>query len=242
MKRFICCVTGMMLLLVSCKKDTVTAPSEEMTEMSVEFDNIMGGQNLFLNAVNYTNAAGESFNVSLLQYYISNIKLRKTDGTIYTVPQDSSYFLIKESEPDTRFARFKVPVGNYDQVSFLLGVDSTRSTMDISKRTGVLDPAGGMDDGMYWGWNSGNIYTVLTKRYGRMCSNAQSSSAVEYFHNIYHVMNIGSAPGTGLSYTRAGEVCSNGFDIIDSRCRIAAKSTDMIALFLLSARIGRCYR
>ena len=151
----------MMLLLVSCKKDTVTAPSEEMTEMSVEFDNIMGGQNLFLNAVNYTNAAGESFNVSLLQYYISNIKLRKTDGTIYTVPQDSSYFLIKESEPDTRFARFKVPVGNYDQVSFLLGVDSTRSTMDISKRTGVLDPAGGMDDGMYWGWNSGYIFLKL---------------------------------------------------------------------------------
>jgi hypothetical protein len=77
------------------------------------------------------------------------------------VPQDSSYFLIKESEPDTRFARVKVPEGNYTSVSFLLGVDSLRSTMDISKRTGVLDPSGGMDDGMYWGWNSGYIFLKM---------------------------------------------------------------------------------
>nr|WP_222838143.1 MbnP family protein [Chitinophaga pinensis] len=49
-------------------------------------------------------------------------------------------------------------MGEYAAVSFVLGVDSLRSTMDISKRTGVLDPTGGMDDGMYWGWNSGYIF------------------------------------------------------------------------------------
>src|SRR5690606_12105557 len=30
-----------------------------------------------------------------------------------------------------------------------------------TRRTGVLDPAGGMDDGMYWGWNSGYIFLKL---------------------------------------------------------------------------------
>lgn len=98
--------------LFSCKKEKPPQNNEEMTEMTVEFDNIMGGQNLFLNVVSYTNAAGEPFTVSLAQYYISNIKLRKADGTEYVVNQDSSYFLIKESDPATRFARFKVPVGN----------------------------------------------------------------------------------------------------------------------------------
>lgn len=147
--------------IFSCKKQKPPQNTEEMTEMTIEFDNIMGGQNLFINAVTYTNAAGEPFTVSLAQYYISNIKLRKADGTEYVVNQDSSYFLIKESEPLTRFARFKVPVGNYHQVSFIVGVDSLRSTMDITKRTGVLDPAGGMDDGMYWGWNSGYIFLKL---------------------------------------------------------------------------------
>ncbi len=148
-------------LILSCKKEKTPQNTEEMTEMTVEFDNIMGGQNLFLNAVTYTNAAGEPFTVSTAQYFISNIKLRKADGTQFVVNPDSSYFLIKESEPLTRFARFKVPVGNYHEISFIVGVDSLRSTMDISKRTGVLDPAGGMDDGMYWGWNPGYIFLKL---------------------------------------------------------------------------------
>ncbi len=149
------------MLFAACKKDNHSPNSKELVPVSIEFDNIVGGQNLFLNTVNYTNAAGEQFNISLLQYYISNIELRKTDGSIYTVDQDSSYFLIRESDPATRFARFKVPAGDYNQVSFVLGVDSLRSTMDISKRIGVLDPSGGMQDGMYWGWNSGYIFFKL---------------------------------------------------------------------------------
>lgn len=148
------------MLFATCKKENLPDPGNgnELTRMSVEFDNIVGGQNLILNAVNYTNAAGEQFNLSLLQYYISNISLRRTDGSIYTVNPDSSYFLIKEADPSTRFARFNVPAGDYNQLSFVLGVDSLRSTMDISKRTGVLDPSAGHDEGMYWGWNSGYIF------------------------------------------------------------------------------------
>jgi hypothetical protein len=162
-------ITKLIFLLVSvpmvfatCKKDELQPDTgttiTDLVPLNVEFDNIIGGQNLILNAVNYTNAAGESFNVSLLQYYISNIKLRKTDGTEYTVEQDSSYFLIKEADPSTRYAKLKVPAGEYNRLTFTLGVDSLRSTMDISKRTGVLDPSGGMENGMYWGWNSGYIF------------------------------------------------------------------------------------
>ncbi|HEX2628910.1 MAG TPA: MbnP family protein [Chitinophagaceae bacterium] len=147
------------MFITSCEKNSPSPNNNnEMVPVSVEFDNIVGGQNLFLNTVNYSNAAGEQFNISLLQYFISNIKLRKTDGTCYTIEQDSSYFLIKESDAATRYARFKVPAGDYNQLQFVIGVDSLRSTMDISKRTGVLDPSGGMDDGMYWGWNSGYIF------------------------------------------------------------------------------------
>jgi hypothetical protein len=144
------------LFSFSCKKDSIPVSTEPVT-MSVEFDNIVGGQNLLLNTSNYTNAAGEQFNISLLQYFVSNFKLLKTDGTEYVVPQDSCYFLIKESDPTSRFAKFKIPQGEYKQLSFTLGVDSLRSTMDISKRTGILDPTGG-HDGMYWSWNSGYIF------------------------------------------------------------------------------------
>lgn len=146
----------------ACRKPfTTTEQHSETTTMSVEFDHIVGGQNLALNSGRYQNAAGEEFSVSLLQYYVSNIQLRRTDGSIYTVEQDSSYFLIKEADAASRHATFKIPPGDYNELSFVLGVDSLRSTMDISKRTGALDPSGTHENGMYWGWNSGYIFLKM---------------------------------------------------------------------------------
>lgn len=153
---FLCAI----VTLTACNKNNDLEPNpdpDELVPLSVEFDNIVGGQNLILNTPEYTNAVGEKFNVSLLQYFISNIKLRKTDGNWYTINQDSSYFLINESDATTHDAKLNVPAGDYNQISFTVGVDSLRSTMGIDKRTGVLDPSGGMD-GMYWGWNSGYIF------------------------------------------------------------------------------------
>lgn len=148
------------LFFYSCKKEKNEPGYDDknLAPLSIEFDNIVGGQNLYLNSGSYTNAAGETFSVTLLQYFISNIKVKKADGTEYVVPQDNSYFLIKEGNPDFSEALINVPEGDYTSLTFTVGVDSLRSTMDVSKRTGVLDPSGGMDDGMYWGWNSGYIF------------------------------------------------------------------------------------
>jgi hypothetical protein len=147
------------LFLISCSKDKDdVTPAEATGTLSVQFDNIAGDKNVQLNTGSYTNAAGEAFNISLLQYFISNIKVKNAAGVEYTVPQDSSYLLISEANAASQFVKVRVPEGEYKSISFVLGVDSLRCTMDISKRTGVLDPSGGMDDGMYWGWNSGYIF------------------------------------------------------------------------------------
>lgn len=152
---------GLLLtVFASCKKDDVVpaGANGQQAVLSIQFDNIMGDKNLQLNTVAYTNAAGEDFKVSMLRYFVSNIKVKSTSGQEYVVPQDSSYFLVSEDDAASQFVKVRVPVGEYSSLSFVLGVDSLRSTMDISKRTGVLDPTGGMDDGMYWGWNSGYIF------------------------------------------------------------------------------------
>jgi len=154
------------LLLASCSKEDSPAPEFAETNLapfSVEFDNIVGDRTLSFNNTTtpYVNAKGESFSISMLQYFISNIKVATADGKEYAVKQDSSYFLIQSSDKSTRFAKVRVPEGDYTRLTFTLGVDSLRSTMGIDKRTGVLDPAanGGHDSGgMYWGWNSGYIF------------------------------------------------------------------------------------
>jgi hypothetical protein len=150
---------ALIVAVSSCKKDNDDSQDKSPAPLSIEFDNIAGDQNLAMDGTTeYTNGSGEKFTVTDLRYFISNIKVTGTDGSEYTVPQDSSYFLIKENDEETHEAVVNVPQGDYNKISFVLGVDSLRSTMDISKRTGVLDPGGTMDESMYWGWNSGYIF------------------------------------------------------------------------------------
>ncbi|MBC7571233.1 MAG: hypothetical protein H7319_16100 [Spirosoma sp.] len=133
-------------------------------KFGLDFSNVVGTQPLQLGTVAYKNASGESFTPTNFNYFVSNIRLIRTDGSAYVVPQDSSYFLIRQTDPATqKITLNNVPEGSYKAVSFVLGVDSLRSTADISKRTGALDPA--VDhtgaNGMYWSWNSGYIFMKL---------------------------------------------------------------------------------
>jgi hypothetical protein len=166
MKNIYLTVLCVAMLFSSCsKKDDVTPDFNELNlaQLSVEFDNIVGDRTLAINnsANLYTNVAREKFSISSLQYFISNLEITTTAGKVYVVNQDSSYFLISGADKATRFAKVRVPEGDYSKLKFTLGVDSLRSTMPLEKRTGVLDPAygGGHDlSGMYWGWNSGYIF------------------------------------------------------------------------------------
>lgn len=106
----------------------------------------------------YTNAHGEKLTFTLLNYFISNISLTKSDGSVYALPQDSSYFLIRHTDPASQAISLeRIPFGKYTSVTFTIGVDSLRNTMDISRRTGNLD-VGATAKGMYWVWNSGYIF------------------------------------------------------------------------------------
>jgi hypothetical protein len=151
-------------LLFSCS--TPATPSPEPTaggKVRLEFDNVIGDKNLVLNSVTYKNASNEDFVVTKFNYFISNIKLTRADGSVFVVPQDSSYFLIKEDTKTSQFVTLNnVPFGDYTAAEFMVGVDSIRNTAPIEKRYGVLDPSGSMmDDGMYWAWNSGYIFVKL---------------------------------------------------------------------------------
>ena len=151
------------LAVFSCDTtDTDTSFDPILTgRMRIVFDNVVGTSDLKLNADSYQNSIGESFTVTKFNYFVSNIRLRKDDGSEYVVPQDSSYFLIQEEKPTSQTITLaNVPTGNYTALTFMLGVDSLRSsTSDLNKRTGVLDP--GLNDGMYWEWNSGYIFLKL---------------------------------------------------------------------------------
>lgn len=171
MKRIYSCVAAVLavcslFIFNSCSDLTDTNPNPTETpsgKLRLEFDNVVGDKNLVLNSVTYKNARNEDFIVSKFNYFISNIKLTKADGSVFVVPQDSSYFLIKEDTKASQFLTLNnVPLADYTGAEFMVGVDSARNTAPIEKRQGVLDPSGSMsEDGMYWAWNSGYIFVKL---------------------------------------------------------------------------------
>jgi hypothetical protein len=144
----------LLIAVASCKKESKTYDPAFRGSLALNFDNVVGTEDLRLNTGMYTNAAGENFTVRSMHYFISNISLINTNGSEYIVPQDSSYFLIKESGLVNMMPELKIPEGEYKELRFIVGVDSLRSTMDLSERTGVLTPT----LSTYFNENNGYIF------------------------------------------------------------------------------------
>jgi len=164
--------TVLILLLFSfnaCKKDEAVTeenlpveptptptptPSNQLGAINIDFDNVVGTNELVLTSGSYTNAAGDTFNVTKFIYYISNIKLTKTDGTKFI--DNNSYYLINEATPSSQVLTLdSIPVGDYNAMEFVIGVDSTRNVSGA--QTGALDPS----NDMFWTWNSGYIFLKM---------------------------------------------------------------------------------
>lgn len=161
MRYFFMAIIATATLFASCSKtNEPDFQPGDTGNLDIEFDNIVGTQDLQLNTGVYTNSSAESFTVTTLNYFISNIVLTNVDGSEYTVPRNDSYFLIKEENSSQLISLANVPAGNYNGLRFILGVDSLKNTEPIENRTGSLDPAGEAA-GMYWVWNSGYIFLKM---------------------------------------------------------------------------------
>lgn len=193
-------------IFTSCTDNDPVIDPTTTGSLRVEFDNIVGDRDLTLNTATYQNAARENFTVSTLNYYISNIKLLKADGSSFTVPQDSSYFLIRESNAASQEVTLNnVPAGEYTGVQFVIGVDSVRSVSDVSKRKGILDELSGPTntEAMYWDWNPGYIFLKLE---GTSPVTTNSPNGKFY----YHIGGFGGRTEKTLNNIRTAKVDFGG--------------------------------
>jgi hypothetical protein len=147
-------LTASAALLSGCQHDSDSQPT--VGPVSFELNNVVGTKALALDGTAYATAGGETFTVSTFEYYISNIKLTKSDGTTYAAPNE--YHLINAAKPaSTSFTISNVPTGDYTGMSFVVGVDSTTTKGDPLALPGDLNPA----NSMYWAWATGHIFLKL---------------------------------------------------------------------------------
>jgi hypothetical protein len=144
------------------RKDPVPAPAPAVTgilNLNIETD--INGNRLVMNTGRYTNANGDSFSVSTLKYYISNITLKNSGGFVYKVP-DSYYLLNASVSTDTTISIAQIPVGIYTEIGFSLGVDSINN--HTGSQPAALNPAIAGD--MFWSWAPGYKFMEFEGHYG----------------------------------------------------------------------------
>jgi len=142
----------LVLSLIACDKS-----KDGVAKININFEHFFKNDvfRVDTNTV-YTLANGEELIFSRFQYYISNIQLRKSDGTGWS--EAESYHIIN-ARNDRPFAALKeVPEGEYNQIRFLIGVDSIRNFSGA--QSGALSPS----NEMFWSWNTGYIFLMSEGR------------------------------------------------------------------------------
>lgn len=117
----------------------------------IGFVHCVGNDSLILDSVMYKNEFNQGYSISKFRYYISNIKLKRKDGTEYV---SNEYYLIDVEDKESQ--QIVIPgKGAYISISFTIGVDSLHNCSGLQK--GALDPV----KGMFWAWNTGYIFLKL---------------------------------------------------------------------------------
>ncbi|RZL08353.1 MAG: hypothetical protein EOO62_15455 [Hymenobacter sp.] len=190
-------------LFSGCKKDTDTPPPTGVGSVNFTVQNVASPativgvqtpQPLVLNSTVAATATGETFTVSTFEYYLSNIKFTKSDGTTYAAPD--TYFLVNQATPASlKFTVPNVPAGDYTGVTFLVGVDA--------QKTGLTDPATFTGDlnqanNMYWTWNSGHIFLKMEGMLTSVTPNKGLTCHIGGYTDPYNAI-VTAAPTFGSS-------------------------------------------
>ncbi len=157
-------ILASIIILTGCSGDS-SPNTPEVGNLTLDFNNLIGDNNLTLNSRVYTNNSDETYEVSELKYIISNIVLTSATGASHTIPVEDSYFVINQDGATTATLS-DIPVGNYTGIRFGVGVDPTKYPIE----SGTLNFIPTAEEaGMLWTWSAGykfikfeGIYTTTT--------------------------------------------------------------------------------
>jgi hypothetical protein len=153
----LCCRQEPDIKPIKDEQPAIVSPDSLAGELKLQFDHTVDGVPLAFETHQYVNPAGDHYKVVDLQYYISNLKL-KSSSTGKTFAFPNSYYLIRPKVNKTGLTLKGIPLKDYDQVEFSVGVDPEANATNA--HSGDLDPAVAND--MTWPWDTGYKFLLFT--------------------------------------------------------------------------------
>lgn len=133
------------LILFSCEEQK----EQTAAMLEIRFGHFIDGQALDLNNMMYQNAAGNSYEVTEIQWFISELKLHGKDGTIHEIIPTGEAHYIDTNLPNTLsfISPSSFKPGEYAAISFILGLKG-----ETNKPMRFTDPP---ESNMMWPYQLG---------------------------------------------------------------------------------------
>lgn len=99
------------------------------TGLSLDFSHVVGNSGVVFNAMNYTNAAGNPYEVTEIMYFISDLKLYHQDGRVISFSEWEDIHYVDTNYPGTLSWKTEsdIPEGRYDSIRFTFGISSAKN-------------------------------------------------------------------------------------------------------------------
>lgn len=200
------------------KKEEVTPASNQTQSVALRMNPTIGNDPLNFSSV-YTTNSGQKYTLSMFRYYVSNIRLVKTDGSEYNVT--GKYLLVTPSVSD--YALGELPVGDYKGIKFTVGIDSATNHSDptpypASHPLAIQSPA------MHWSWNSGYIFTMIEGTCDTTVNNTDVLTYGQYSHGMF--FHLGMDP-----LKREVDLSNSAFSISAETSKTIAIKADLNKFF-----------
>lgn len=213
--------------LLSCSTDDSTSELTGEGMVKLEFDNSVSGDDLILGAGSYTNSQGETLKVTRLNYIVSNFRLTDADGTVFTYPKASGYFITNEETGATEIVLENIPAGRYTSLTFGLGVDQEKFLLGAEGQGDLL--AAAEANNMMWAWQAG--YKFLNFE-GTFTSSSVAEPTIYQIHMGSHGSSLDNYKEVTLALPENALVSSTLNPVIHvvTDCGVILDGTNKIAL------------
>ncbi len=114
----------------SCSEDDDEKPTTENTgKIALQFIHQVNGRPLIADSMMYTNAAGNHYLITEVQYFISDLKLHRNNAEDILIDDWQDIWYVDNDIPSTQIWNIsdKIPVGNYDSISFTFGISEEKN-------------------------------------------------------------------------------------------------------------------
>ncbi len=120
-----------LFLVVSCSDDDDDIPEPAGGKLVIKFEHRISGQQLALNDMRYVNAAGNPFEVTEIQWFVSDITLHKENGSSRLLDTSGDFVhYVDTNIPATLTWEKKdiISAGDYTGIAITFGIKGPKNT------------------------------------------------------------------------------------------------------------------